>query len=143
MDMDCSVVHKPPCTLAKESIHRHFCLTYKPLTSLAILYYQCHTCVLQITLLFFSSLPLKQLDRETAEIVRPCGIHWLIMVVMQKYHDPVYKPPPLVCPIIASRKGGGICGILWYIGCVQEDSTQMVMYKRIPCRCVNEFYVTI
>ena len=30
------------------------------------------------------------------------------MVVTQQYHDPVHKPPPLFCLMLACRKGGGV-----------------------------------
>ena len=39
--------------------------------------------------------------------MRPCGDHWLVMVVTRKYHDPMRKPPPLFWLMLACRRGGG------------------------------------
>ena len=49
-----------------------------------------------------------------AEIMRPHGNHRSVMVVTHKNHDPVHKPPPLFCLMLACRKGGRICGVLQY-----------------------------
>ena len=52
------------------------------------------------------------------------------MVVMRKYHDPVHKPPPLFCLMLACRKGGQICGMLWYMTFCVNRATDTVPWSR-------------
>ena len=49
---------------------------------------------------------LHQIASKNTEIAHPRGDRRSVMVVTWKYHDPVHKPLPLFCLMLACRKGG-------------------------------------
>ena len=45
---------------------------------------------------------------EAAEVILPCGVCWLVMVITRTCHDPTHKFPPLFRPMLACTKGEGV-----------------------------------
>ena len=45
--------------------------------------------------------------RKTAEVILPCGVCWLVIIITRTCHDPTHKFPPLFHPMLACTKGEG------------------------------------
>ena len=98
----------------------------KPLKTIAI----CHVKAYFVVF-------LHQMAGKSTKIAHPRGNRRSVMVVTREYHDPAHEPPPLFCLMLAYRKGGCICRILWYLPhSLGKIADTIVLYKHVHVHVV-------